>query len=116
MDFEIIEQFNCFWTLFGVNEKKYPNRRACTLKLWTDMPAARREAIIEDLRQNGAPKDKNPFFFIQEFGMKAEEKPTNYQGRKLPAVPVFSAKWQGKWGMYTIEDIKKFNMEIAAQK
>ena len=113
MDFQIIEQFNCFWTLFAVNETKFPHRRACTLRLWIDMPPERREAIIEDLRRNGAPKDKNPFFFLQEFASKTEPTPTNYQGRAIPSgLQVFSAKWRDKWGMYTLEDIRNFHMQL----
>ena len=67
MDYSIIEEFNCFWFLFGVDEGKFPKRRACTLKLWMDMPKERRDAIIEYLRKNGAQPDKNPYFFIQDF-------------------------------------------------
>ena len=67
MDYSIIEEFNRFWILFGVDETKFPKRRACTLKLWMDMPQERRDAIIEYLRQYGAQSDKNPYFFIQDF-------------------------------------------------
>ena len=38
-------------------------------------------------------------------------KPTNYNGRELPKEPVFSAKYKGKWGMYTQADIAKYGME-----
>ena len=40
--------------------------------------------------------------------------PTNYNGRALPKEPVFSAKYQGKWGMYTQADIAKYGMERAS--
>ena len=73
MDYSIIEEFNRFWILFGVDETKYPKRRACTLKLWMDMPQERRDAIIEHLRQNGAQPDKNPYFFIQDFQNKPRQ-------------------------------------------
>ena len=73
MDYSIIEEFNRFWTLFCVDETLFPKRRACTLKMWTDMPKERRNAIIEYLQQNGAPKGKNPYFWIQEFGQERIE-------------------------------------------
>lgn len=68
MDYTLIEQFNLFWNLFQVDETKYPRRRACSIKLWVDMPAERRDAILDDLRRNGKPEQGNPFFFLQEFG------------------------------------------------
>ena len=73
MDYSIIEEFNRFWILFGVDETKFPRRRACTLKLWMDMPQERRDAIIEHLRQYGAQSDKNPYFFIQDFQNKPRQ-------------------------------------------
>jgi len=39
------------------------------------------------------------------------EEPTNYNGKALPNVPVFSAKYNGQWGMYTRDDIRKFGLE-----
>ena len=54
-------------------------------------------AIQENLRRNGK----------QPIG------PTNYNNRKLPDVPVFSAKYNGKWGMYTQADIDKYHLEKA---
>lgn len=54
-------------------------------------------AIRENLRRNGK----------QAIG------PTDYNGRGLPGVPVFSAKYKGKWGMYTQEDIDKYGLEKA---
>ena len=115
MDYSIIEEFNRFWILFGVDETKFPKRRACTLRLWMDMPQERRNAIIDHLRRNGAQPDKNPYFFIQDFTVaeKTKEQPINYRGKsKLPKVPIFSAKYNGSWGMYTQADIVKFHMEL----
>ncbi len=89
-------------------------------RLWETYSEPQREHIYRAI-QNKLAAGKfvhyNPVkAFVENAPKKTFQGPTNYQGRKLPAVPVFSAKWQGKWGMYTIEDIKKFNMEIAAQK
>lgn len=39
--------------------------------------------------------------------------PKNYNHYKLPNVPVFSAKYNGEWGMYTQADIDKYSMEKA---
>ena len=45
---------------------------------------------------------------------RAVVRPTNYRGKKLPNVPVFSAKYNGAWGMYTRDDIVRFHMELPA--
>ena len=43
---------------------------------------------------------------------KAPE-PTNYRGCIIPqGVQVFSAKYNGAWGMYTREDIEKFHLRV----
>ena len=44
---------------------------------------------------------------------KNQREPTNYRGKAIPAgVQVFSAKYNGTWGMYTQEDIHQFNMQL----
>ena len=55
-------------------------------------------AIQENLRRNGKQPPSGP---------------TDYNGRKLPSEPVFSAKYHGKWGMYTQADIDKYQLETA---
>ena len=67
-NYAIIEEFNHFWELFAVDETLFPHRRACCLRLWHEMPTEKRKTIIENLRTNGAPKNRNPFFFLQDFG------------------------------------------------
>ena len=67
MDFLIVEEFNKFWYLFGVNEKLFPHRRSCTLRLWMEMPREKRAAIIAELEKNGAPANRNPYFYVQDF-------------------------------------------------
>ena len=79
MDYSIIEEFNRFWILFGVDETKFPKRRACTLKLWMDMSQERRDAIIDYLREHGPQSDKNPYFWIQDFQAKRQQTLTYQQ-------------------------------------
>ena len=43
-------------------------------------------------------------------GKQTQSGPTDYNGRKLPKAPVFSAKYNGKWGMYTQEDIDRYHL------
>jgi len=67
MDYLIVEEFNRFWFLFGVNEQLFPHRRSCTLRLWMDMPPKKRAAIIDHLERHGAPPNRNPYFYVQDF-------------------------------------------------
>ena len=67
MDYLIVEEFNRFWYLFGVNEKLFPHRRSCTLRLWMDMPKEKRAAIIDHLERHGPPANRNPYFYVQDF-------------------------------------------------
>ena len=68
MDYLIVDEFNRFWELFAVNERLYPHRRACTLNLWMKMPQEKRSAIIEELERYGPPPNRNPYFFVQDYG------------------------------------------------
>lgn len=46
---------------------------------------------------------------------KTRQVPTNYRGREIPSgLQVFSAKYNGTWGMYTEADIEQFRMELPA--
>ena len=111
--------FEQLWALLyehGASEKKKEGTR----RFWNTLTEEQQRQVFTTISRK-LKEDKfvqfDPIRAIKENAPKKTfQGPTNYQGRKLPAVPVFSAKWQGKWGMYTIEDIKKFNMEIAAQK
>lgn len=67
MDHEIIEQFNRFWQYYQVDEGRFPHRRAATLKLWIDKHPLAREAMLKEVEENGGPKGKNPYFYVQEF-------------------------------------------------
>lgn len=67
MDHEIIEQFNRFWQYYQVDEVRFPHRRAATLWLWVDKHPAAREAMLEEVKKNGGPKGKNPYFYVQDY-------------------------------------------------
>ena len=60
MDFEI------FWDLFDPGTD-FLNRRSAARHLWEETPADKQKAIIEWLRQHGPYKNRNPYFFIQDF-------------------------------------------------
>ena len=103
--------FNRFLTLFQP-DKEFTNRLSATQRLWDQSSAAKQQAIIAWLETHGAYKGRNPYFFIQDFEVKSPTStPTDYNNHPLPDIPVFSAKYNGKWGMFTQEDIDKFLLE-----
>lgn len=110
MDYEIIEQFNRFWRNYRVDETLFPRRRAATLKLWIDKHPLARKAMLKEVEENGGPKGKNPYFYVQEF---PDPEPTNYNGRRLkPGVTYVIAKYKGAYGTYTLAEAEQFGMEI----
>ena len=107
---EIIDQFNAFWRLYKVDETLFPRRRAATLKLWIDKHPMAREAMLAAVKENGGPRGKNPYFYVQEF---TEPEPINYNGRSLKqGVQYVIAKYKGSYGTYSLEDAQAYGMEI----
>ena len=67
-----MNDFDLFWELFAPDEQ-YLNRRAATLRLWDGRTADIQKAMIEDLRSNGAPKGRNPYFYVLDFQVKRKQ-------------------------------------------
>ena len=103
--------FQQFWDLFQPDEQFEGRFGACE-RVWADCSPAKQEAIIAWLKTHGRYKGRNPYFFIQDFkARQVRGEPTNYNGRALPDEPTATAFYNGKWGTYTLEDIKKFNLK-----
>ena len=104
--------FNEFWTAYKPNEIRFPRRRAATFLAWNERTPAARKAMLAEVKANGAPEWKNPYFFVQDF---PEPKPHNYNGDPriddlLRAQQVAPAEFNGKFGMYSLEDIELFHL------
>ena len=102
--------FETYWTLIG-GDVNFSNRKASAERAWSLCAPEKRQAIIHWLQKRGRYPGRNPYFFILDFQVTKREEPTNYNGKALPEEPVFSAKYNGKWGMYTQEDIDKYHLE-----
>ena len=106
--------FETYWTTIQPNEQ-YNNRYAATKALWENdnlCPPQKRRAIIAWLRQNGPWHDRNPYFFIKDFQAKNRE-PFNWNGHPLQdGIQYVTAKYNGTWGTYTLDDARDFNMEV----
>ena len=114
MDFQIVEQFNMFWQYYQVEERLFPHRRAATLRLWMNRTEQEREAMLAEVRSQGGPKGKNPYFYVQEFALP---EPENLNGtrkieRLVKTTQLVIARYKGAFGTYTLADAKRHAMEI----
>ena len=103
--------FNNFLILFKP-DKEFETRLGAAQRQWDECSLAKQQAIINWLETHGAYHGRNPYFFIQDFKIRAPaQHPTNYRGKAIPhGLQIFSAKYNGAWGMYTQEDIDRFSM------
>ena len=110
------EKYEKFWRLFNPDPEFDNRKRATYEQQWIFRSEADQDAMILDLETNGRRK-RNPYFYVQEFVAQPSAAPlpppTNYQHRALPAGKiVVSAKYNGAWGFYTLEDAEAHNMQI----
>ena len=108
MDFKT--DFETYWTSINAGAQ-FEDRKDAAREEWNNHPE-KQAPIMRWLKKHGAYPGRNPFFFIQDFKVRGPQRqPTNYRGKAIPfGVIVFSAKYNGEWGMYTQEDIDAFNM------
>lgn len=105
--------FQTFWDLFKPSEQ-YNNRITATHIEWDKCSAAKQIAIIHKLQSApGEVAQPNPYFFIQDF---PEPTPTNLNGtiqgeQLLNAKQAKTAFYNGKWGLYSLQDIQLFNLK-----
>ena len=105
--------FSTFWDLFNPTPDYY-NRLAAAHVEWDKCSAAKQMAIIQKLQStDGQITQPNPYFFIQDF---PEPTPTNLNGtiqgeQLLNARQAKTAFYNGKWGLYSLEDIQLFNLK-----
>ena len=98
------------WTAFVASGNPHRNHKACASRMWCQRSPVARQAIIDCLARQGAPADKKPFFWIQDF---PEPKPHNLNGcRVLPDEPLVRAVYNGQGGLYTANEARLFNMQI----
>ena len=67
------KDFNEFWDAYHPNEIRFPRRRAATFRAWNERTPAARRAMLEQVKKEGAPEWKNPYFYVQDFGGETDE-------------------------------------------
>ncbi len=107
------KDFNEFWDAYQPDENRFPRRRAATFRAWNERTPAARKAILAKVKAEGAPKWKNPYFYVADF---PEPEPYNWNGDpRIDAMmrtgTIITAKYKGRWGMYSQEDVRDFGME-----
>ena len=112
--------FNTYWDLMQPGEQ-FANRRDAAEQEWHRHPEKQR-AIIVWLRKHGSYSSRNPFFFIQDFQMRHQNsaqraEPVNLNGtarggRMLEEGTAFIACYNGQYGLYSLQDIDDFHMQI----
>ncbi|MBR4547216.1 MAG: hypothetical protein IKO66_04105 [Paludibacteraceae bacterium] len=100
-------EFNEFWEAYKPNEIRFPRRRAATFRAWHERTKAARMAMLAKVKAEGGPDWKNPYFYVVDF---PEPQPTNYNGRELPKIPLVSACYKGKYGIYSADEAECFGM------
>ena len=105
MDYD--KDFEDFWQAYRPDEIRYPHRKPATYRLWCSRILPARQAMLDYIKTQGAPKWKNPYFFVQDF---PEPAPTDWNGKKADE-PTEIACCNGQWGMYTLTDIRLYNLQ-----
>ena len=110
--------FNNFWELLETNGVMDSKRAECE-SVWNGFSAEQQQTIYANIADK-IRQDKfvhyNPVRAVYDNKPKCcpqqPDGPTNYNGRALKdGVQYVSARYNGAWGLYTIEDVKLFNME-----
>ena len=89
-----------------------------TRRYWEGLTPEQQEWVFSTIMQRLQKKkfvQYDPIRAIKEALQQipvTPREPVNYRGQAIPhGVRVFSAKYNGEWGMYTQEDIDEYKME-----
>ena len=104
--------FNDIWRLLNPQGEFIRRINACG-KLWGGLALHRRKHIydtIQALKAQGKYVNPNPLFAIKD---NDTAEPFNWNGRELEKdVAYVTAKFNGKWGTYTQQDVELFDLEV----
>ncbi len=91
-----------------------PQQHTDSYALWSGMPLLKRQAVMEELARSDGFWRPRPDWLLSDYQLPA---PKNYNGsREFDAVvkttPLVSAAYNGAYGIYTLDDARKYGMEI----
>ena len=109
------ERFETVWNALVENGTSKRNHDA-TERYWNTLTPKQKDVVYANI-----PRKVKEGKFVQYDPIRAVKEnsrlyqmpePVNYNGKALPSEPVVIAKWNGKWGTYTVADVELFGMEI----
>lgn len=101
------KDFNEFWDAYHPNEIRFPRRRAATFRAWNERTPAARRAMLEQVKKEGAPEWKNPYFYVQDF---PEPKPVWKTGGETDE-DLVQVRYNGAYKICTRDTMKRFGLE-----
>ncbi len=110
--------FDIFIQAFHPTWPMRADRKADLRYKWEhEYSRAKKKFIMDDLFAHEAANTltdlRDPFTYCEKFKVPA---PYDYNGHEIPAgTQVFSAAYNGVWGMYTQKDIDDYNLELPKQ-
>lgn len=112
-NFNFTNDFLTFWKLFNP-APEFANRKIATAKIFDEATKAKQIALLRSLPfREGEGVGLNPYFYVNNF---PEPTPTNLNGtlqgaEMLNANQAKTAFYDGKWGLYSLEDIQLFSLK-----
>jgi len=104
--------FNDIWRRLNPQGEFIRRINACG-KLWGGLALHRRKHIydtIQALKAQGKYVNPNPLFAIKD---NDTAEPTDWNGHVLEkGVQYITAKYNGRWGLYSKEDVELFGLEV----
>lgn len=101
------KDFNEFWMVYSPDEIHFPNRRAATFRAWHQRSPAARQAMLDKVKTEGAPKWKNPYFYVVDF---PEPQPQFLRGDE--GGDLVQVQYNGLYRICTRETAQNFNLQI----
>ena len=108
--------FNELWQLlYEHGSSNYYKHDCC--EVWESLTPAEQQKLYDQLAErlrNGLFVNYNPLYAIHDNLPRRRVQsigvPTNWNGRVAPERTEIAC-YNGQWGMYTVTDIKKFNLQ-----
>ena len=109
------EKFETVWQALVENGTSKRNHDA-TERFWNTLTQPQKDLAYKNIPwkvKEGKFVQYDPIRAIKENIRKYQlPEPVNYNGKALPSEPVVIAKWNGKWGTYSLEEAMEFGMEV----
>lgn len=82
--------------------------------LWSTMPAMKRASVMRELSRSDGFWRSRPDWLLADYQLPP---PKNYNGSRefetvVKTTPIVSAAYNGAYGIYTLDDARKYGMEI----